>query len=135
MNKAIDDLLRPRYKVIADYPDNEFEVGEILPDDVVSNEEDEILKYPHLFKKLEWWEERQISEMPEYVKLPAWHDENETEFLHVDGKNSWHHFNEAGYFGIKHRSGGGLYVGYERSKFLPATEADFINYQKQQGHE
>lgn len=28
-------------------------------------------KYPHLFKRLSWWEEREESEMPEYVKNAA----------------------------------------------------------------
>jgi len=110
-NKAIDDLMKPRYKVIADYPDNEFSVGEILPDEVVSNEEDEILKYPHLFKKLEWWEERRESEMPEYVKI----------FDVVERfdkfKSRWESF-----------------LAITKKDFTPATEVEYLN-QKQQGHD
>lgn len=68
---SIEELLLPRYKVTADYPDSEFQVGEILlqcKDGIrlVSLTRNmyidwfKIDKYPHLFKKLEWWEERDL---------------------------------------------------------------------------
>lgn len=78
-----EELLKPRYKVIADYPDNKLTIGDILMQYV---ENDTVWRhrwsdghwaditvhnpsyYPHLFKKLEWWEERKPEEMPEYVK-------------------------------------------------------------------
>lgn len=82
-----EDLLKPRYKVIADYPGNKLKVGDILIKYVfpetenycyVTNPEilllgdnlrkEEVEQYPHLFKKLEWWEERKPEDMPEYVK-------------------------------------------------------------------
>lgn len=66
--KQTIDLMRPRYKVIADYPESIHEVGDILSG--ASYEKHALYKdkYPHLFKKLEWWEERPESEMPEYLK-------------------------------------------------------------------
>jgi hypothetical protein len=69
-----EELLKPRYKVIADYPNIEWEVGEILDRDWGWDGDDEsgfkhhISDYPHLFQPLEWWQERQPGEMPEYVK-------------------------------------------------------------------
>jgi hypothetical protein len=70
-----EELLKPRYKVIADFPYNTFgEVGSILDRDWGWNGDDEngfkhhISHYPHLFKKLQWWEERKQEGMPEYVK-------------------------------------------------------------------
>lgn len=79
-----EELLKPRYKVIADYPLNPFTVGEVLlmtsePDKrgyVLNNAPRNVNarfikdydKYPHLFKKLEWWENRKESEMLGYVK-------------------------------------------------------------------
>jgi len=69
------ELLKPRYKVIADYPGSVFNIGRILPDPLESYSQDEendlvlsMNKYPHLFRKLEWWEDRAVEDMPEYVK-------------------------------------------------------------------
>jgi hypothetical protein len=77
MNK--DELLKPRYKVIADWPEmrDRFKNQPII---ILDKEDEEgwfttngfyqqifFEKYPHLFKKLEWWEEREESDMPEYV--------------------------------------------------------------------
>lgn len=62
-----EELLKPRYKVIADYPFNKIApVGEIISGDKLPMWD--VREFPHLFKKLEWWEERKESEMPEYVK-------------------------------------------------------------------
>jgi hypothetical protein len=69
---AIDKemLLKPRWKVIAEWPGMEiFSVGDITDLHVVHVGS---LGYrpdgfPHLFKKLEWWEERKPKEMPEYI--------------------------------------------------------------------
>lgn len=69
-----EELMKPRYQVIADYPDNKLTIGDILMQYV---ENDTVWRhrwsdghwaditvhnpsyYPHLFKKLEWWEERE----------------------------------------------------------------------------
>lgn len=58
------DLLTPRFKVIADYIGNNVEVGTIFTSDIGEYYE----KFPANFKRLEWWEERKLEEMPEYVK-------------------------------------------------------------------
>lgn len=75
------DLMTPRYEVIADYPESKFKIGqtvtlkEIHPysgysfisgDFILSPEWFD--KYPHLFRKLQWYEKRDIKDMPEYVK-------------------------------------------------------------------
>jgi hypothetical protein len=93
---SIEELLKPRYKVIADYPFrdhfllseiielNEFDGRNHLSKDMqewfvikpklngtgspMSWYESNFNKYPHLFKRLEWWEERDEKDMPEYVK-------------------------------------------------------------------
>lgn len=78
------ELLIPRYKVVAGYPNSLYQVGYII------NESDNlegatffkvtVHQYPHLFKKLEWWEERSVEDMPEYIeqrgqifKVAEWH--------------------------------------------------------------
>jgi hypothetical protein len=71
---STEELLKPRYKVIADYPHNVVPVGEILFIRPHQENVDVNLwmskydEFPHLFKKLEWWEERGEKNMPEYVK-------------------------------------------------------------------
>jgi len=75
---SIEELLKPRWKVIVTFPDNRnYEVGSVLDRDWCRyvNDEDEsegviwkISDFPHLFKKLEWWEERKVDDMPEYIK-------------------------------------------------------------------
>lgn len=68
------DLMERRFKVIADYPQSDYKIGEILDRDWSwdGNDEDgfkhSISQYPHLFKELAWYEEREDSDMPEYVK-------------------------------------------------------------------
>lgn len=77
-----EELLKPRRKVIAPWPGMErdgIKVGDIIIDPDRPNECCRYLdgsaaftfdwdKYPHLFKRLEWWEERKPEDMPEYVK-------------------------------------------------------------------
>ena len=83
-----EELLQPRYKVIADYPSNCIEVGEIIELKIGDDErfstdgikhpyaytpngaeaEYSLDRYPHLFQRLKWWQERQESDMPKYVK-------------------------------------------------------------------
>src|SRR5690242_15646600 len=89
-----EELLRPRYKVIAIWPGmhiEPFRLNEIVTLQYYTEEEGEdkaegfvyipykhkpknfmwesfFTLFPHLFKKLEWYEERKTEEMPEYVK-------------------------------------------------------------------
>lgn len=69
-----EDLMKKRYKVIADYPYSIFKVGEVLSsfDQFSYISESDCRKYPHLFKPLEWWEDRKPEDLPEYVKN-IWH--------------------------------------------------------------
>lgn len=77
--KTQEELMQLRYKVIADWPKSRYNVGDIIPvteisdwyyyyhDPAISNTM--IDKYPHLFKKLDWWEDLEPDDMPEYVKV------------------------------------------------------------------
>lgn len=79
------ELLKPRFEVIADYPFNPHEIGSIIESKTESlhqttttywNEFSENVKcenycpicsfekYPHLFRKLNWWEKRAKEDMP-----------------------------------------------------------------------
>lgn len=67
---TVEELLKPRYKVIADYPKSIYKIGDILR---VGGHSEDLLycdhsgprmrDYPHLFRKLEWWEERTLDDM------------------------------------------------------------------------
>lgn len=65
---SIEDLMKPRYKVIADYPNSCYRVGVIIDKYIRPVTADFYDKFPHLFQKLEWYEERSVDDMPEYVK-------------------------------------------------------------------
>jgi hypothetical protein len=62
------DLLAPRYKVIALFPNTDFEVGEIIePGDRAAIKFYDT--YPHLFRRLHWSEYRQPEEMPTHIRF------------------------------------------------------------------
>lgn len=106
-------LLRPRYKVIADWPGvaGKVCVGDIFDPDPEDEgmfwingepfQEDKLKDYPHLFQKMEWHEDRAEGELPQYVKNKEtgkifriappdqdgriWHNEDEIENRHFKG--------------------------------------------------
>lgn len=114
----MNDLLAPRYKVIAPWPSlgDDVEVGFIYEKctEYMCKHMD---RYPHLFRKLEWWEERKPEEMPEYVEIIS-----NSKRLHVDGKEYKYEFINGSLFRIAHKNGGGLIVG----NFIPATEQEYL---------
>jgi len=60
------ELMQPRFEVIAEYPNCIFKKGDILERIA---EVEELEKYPHLFRKLNWWEFRKIEDMPKKLRL------------------------------------------------------------------
>lgn len=87
--QKIENLLKPRYLVVADYPMSKFTVGDILHKYVfetsvsvmytyVTNPEsplqgaiskpEYVESMPHIFRPLSWWEKREEKDMPGYVK-------------------------------------------------------------------
>lgn len=131
--KTVEELKMPRYKVIADYPNNRFSVNEIINLEKYSGgyryrwaedwgmdniDESELKEYPHLFKKLEWWEEREISDLPEYVintsSLPK-------TIMQVNWAVEVDDYGKEGLFAI---NGGRLYP----KGLLPATLSEYTTY-------
>lgn len=82
MEMTKQELMIQRWKCISNFPGNTYYVGEVftLPLNcdkqqmVLSNGVDEIdididpLDYPSIFERLEWWEEREEKDLPEYVR-------------------------------------------------------------------
>lgn len=126
-DKKIEDLLKPRVKIIAPWPgmeEDDYKVGQIVTGDSELNLNTEMIeKHPHLFKLLEWWEERKPEEMPEYVKftnsvsaeymgfvrkVEKWEGSLEDWRAYFDGyKFKWLHAQD----------------------LFPATEAEYLNIQ------
>lgn len=125
-----EQLLQPRYEVIAGYPDSEFKIGEILDRDWFKYENDDeetgkiiwkISDFPHLFRKLKWWEKRKPEEMPEYVKWdynPKVDNENVKGL--VEKVVKWV------------QDGHGVVVSGSMTiatcHWMPATETEYLNY-------
>lgn len=125
-----EELMKPRYKVVADYPGNGFKVGDILPDcwdgkefpeAIIDHSLDEVPKYPHLFKPLAWWEGRLPEDMPEYIK-----DEDGQIFKVAEYSNG-DYIRLYKNFGDYERPIG----GHSLYELTPATIEDFNQFHKQ----
>lgn len=144
------DLLAPRIKVIADFWDNPFQVGDIIQFITFKNYHDfftnkvkgkdwstdfievkrtccdfkqgsfvvwnlrEFTPYPHLFQPLEWWEERKVEDMPEYVR--------HTSVNKIEKVIRWCIKSQLNYVAIKHTT-------WDLYHLMPATEQEYINTQ------
>lgn len=109
----IEELLQPRFKVIADYPNSDWKVGDILCRINRATENwyhtnygafvggihyNTLIKYPHLFRTLKWHENREVNELPKFLKFI--NDEGEIEFVlkvekyipHKDSNTNWFAF-------------------------------------------
>ena len=124
-----EDLLIKRYKVSdPSYPHCPFDPGQIIMQDMdtigevfVSIHEiartndrnwvakEDVLNYPHLFKEISWWEDRQENEMPEYVKV----------YMFGVKKVKRHYKTICSFLGPDE-------TGYSYEKSLPATEAEYL---------
>jgi len=71
-----EELMKPRFEIVADFPDNHFgKVGTILDrnwskypnDDETQEPIWKLSDFPHLFRKLNWWEYRTLEQMPKKV--------------------------------------------------------------------
>ena len=71
-----EQLMMPRFEILRDFPNNKLgKVGEILDGDRAeypNNDESldpiwRVSDFPHLFRKLNWWEHRKVEDMPKKV--------------------------------------------------------------------
>lgn len=122
-----EELLKPRYKVIADYPFSDFKVGDILNQDkkrewLWEYNHSEISKphaYPHIFKELQWWEERKENDMPEYLEVTP----NEPRYI---GKVfAWRFHNSHAYCRFNNDPHDEIQIGLF-GNYIPATKEDFL---------
>lgn len=88
--------MTPRFEVIETYPKSKFAKGDILEripnatNDWYNADKsliyadillEEIEQYPHLFRKLNWWEKRKIEDMPKRLICKA--IPNDTEIMEI----------------------------------------------------
>ena len=111
---TVEELLKPRWKVIADYPKSQFKVGEIIESKTgfLYCFED----YPHLFQPLQWWEERKLEDMPEYVNYNGGIYKVESPLTIIDG----YIYTE------------GAVIECQLKLSLPATISEYESYKQKQ---
>lgn len=63
-----EELLKTRFKVIADDPNKVFPLGSIIINPVKDFEE-ELNRFPDIFKKLDYREDREPGELPDINEL------------------------------------------------------------------
>lgn len=135
ITKSVEDLLKPRVKVTADYPESPFRIGDILEHDGEPDEcwilnrtgrkyiNLETSTYPAIFKKLEWWEEREPEQLPEYVK-PV----NPKEYLRQFGEVVLQVNRELSGPYTFHATNLFQLASMPWEEWLPATESEYLNY-------
>lgn len=65
---SVEDIMKPRIMVIAEYPDMLYRVGDIFYDSNTGYYD----KYPACFKVLQWHEHRTDNWAPKYLKHNKW---------------------------------------------------------------
>lgn len=118
---SVQELMKPRYEVIADYSTSDvigLEVGTII---TKYNLFPFCESYRHIFKPLKWWERREASELPDYVSYKLVHD-SISKIIKVDNhlKDSWGNYNERGFTADQ--------IFYSYSKCEPSTFEEYESY-------
>lgn len=122
------DLLIPKFEVIADYPNCSFQKGSILERiPSATNNHYSILpyifgntimfetleKYPHLFRKMGWWESIKDEDFPKYCKVGLTIVNSED--ICIDEKNNRIYAGQDEYW-------------LNKCTFMPATEKEYTDY-------
>lgn len=110
-----EELLKPRFKLIEDYPGNSREIGSISVEIATASY---FRKYKANFRELQWWQDRDEKDMPEYVKVkcvinPSVH---KVDRFDLESTSRWFMFIDKGIH------------PYAPADFLPATEAEYLTF-------
>lgn len=119
-----EELLNPRIKVINEDTSGNLKKGEVIPlaDETglywVNGEpmgQEKIDRFPHLFRPLQWWEEREDKDLPIYVRFEI----NYRQWVIGDVEKvfNWHRRPRACIF----------HNHVHAANLSPATEQDYIN--------
>jgi len=121
---SIEELLRPVFRLVQNYPNSGFITGEIInigtnlmPDGI-----NKFSDYPSLFQKINWWQDVDIKDMPKYLKHTSdrtiYYKVKKYEFLNDGREKYW--IDEKLY---KHH---GFYGNYGIF-FLPCSEEEYLS--------
>jgi len=126
-------LMKPRYKVISNYPGSIYNIGDIIEqidgyfdlykDGSTLYLEIELKKYPNIFKPLAWWEERKVSDMPMFI-----FDKENSQIIYK--VKQWHSDGCTFYIGNKFDSDVFYPSPSINEYFLPSTESDYLTYKQ-----
>lgn len=136
-----EELMTPRFKVIGDYPNSLFKIDEILTGDERIYCDENSKRYsdfPNIFKPLEWWEERNIEDLPKYLKFnevirtsfTSINDEEEP-FIHKVkvhqrySTDTYFRYSSFYEFVSEWKD-----QPYNYNQFLPSTEEEYLEYIK-----
>lgn len=138
MSMTKEGLLRERYIVLNDYPNNYLlEVGQVLIANAkgnfcVADDEGFITiypeKYPAIFRRLSWWEHRKESDMPEYVNLIEDYMDIKSGIYKFENWNDHFQLGEMP-FRVNDSDSGLVACPLKRAKFEPADKSDYDSFQ------
>lgn len=88
-----EELLKRRFELIALWPGCGWSIGTIFPE----NFDRDFSNYPHLFNELQWWEHREVKDMPEMVMdeqgtifKATWDRTGKQMYMHLNNGDHWH---------------------------------------------
>lgn len=132
------NLLTPRFKVIGEYPNCNFKKGQILQRILNATNDwyhtdlyacmggydiSDLKKHPHLFRKLEWYEERTVEEMPKYLKHRI--DINSENWTY-EKVTKWDLKRKLGFINNSDRECCDLGLWGAEQNYQPATEKEYL---------
>lgn len=116
-----EQLMIPRYKVIADYPRSRYIIGEIVQYGQIGRETQiKYDDYPAIFKPLQWWEERKVEEMPPFIRF-----KQDNAIFKIE---QWDINFLFGFIDAEKRRGCGLTTFKPEYGYEPATESEYLTY-------
>jgi hypothetical protein len=136
-----EELMTPRFRVIADYPNSLFKIGEILTGNqrlFCDKNSERYSDFPNIFQPLEWWEERSLEDLPKYLRFKdnvrtgylKINDEEEP-FVHKVKVHFRYSTNEDyRYSSFKRFVSEWKEQEYNYNQFLPSTEEYYLEYIK-----
>lgn len=130
-----EELLQPRYRVIANFPQQNSPIGhiyelkkmELAKMGTIEEMEKYFNQYPALFKKVEWWENREVKDLPQYLKCIETPDQKISVGQILKIKDYFG--DDLGYCGRSEDVQENICV-LNTNCYVPATEEEFENYLK-----
>lgn len=132
-----EELLSPRYKVIEDYPYTAFHIGDIVKLEITERgtrycthelefwADFNIEKFPKVFRKMKWWEDRDLSNYPKYISAFS-PKHSKVRFARV----KWKITDECVMVSNVDINEQYFFKASDYKDFLPATEEEYIENNK-----